>query len=139
MYSRSYYPEEEKIRIPENYDGNALREVQCESEPKISIPMNSAKSEPKISPRESLESSTSESEVFATADENKESEANDEVFAGIFNKLPFGNIFSKKPKFKNFKIGVEEILLFGVALFLFFSKDGDKECAAFILLLLFID
>ena len=31
----------------------------------------------------------------------------------------------------------EDILLIGVALFLFFSKDGDKECAILLIALLF--
>ena len=45
------------------------------------------------------------------------------------------------PQLKDFKlsnIGLEEILLLGVALILFFSKDGDKECAVMLVLLLFI-
>ena len=36
------------------------------------------------------------------------------------------------------KLGTEELLLIGVALFLLFSKDGDKECAIIFLLALFI-
>lgn len=32
----------------------------------------------------------------------------------------------------------EDILLIGVALFLFFSKDGDKECALLLIALLFL-
>ena len=32
MYTRSYYPEGEEIKIPENYDGNALREPQIKEE-----------------------------------------------------------------------------------------------------------
>ena len=37
-----------------------------------------------------------------------------------------------------FKIGTEEILIGAVALFLLFSKNGDKECAIMLLLTLFI-
>ena len=36
------------------------------------------------------------------------------------------------------KIGTEELLLLAAAAFLFFSKDGDKECAILILILVFL-
>ena len=36
------------------------------------------------------------------------------------------------------EIGTEELLLIGVALFLLFSKSGDKECAVIFLLSLFM-
>ena len=41
--------------------------------------------------------------------------------------------------FKDMKIGTEEILIGAIALFLLFSKSGDKECALMLLLLLFIN
>lgn len=50
------------------------------------------------------------------------------LFSGIFS----GGKFSM-PKFD-----VEDILLLVAAAFLFFAKDGDKECAILILLLLFL-
>lgn len=39
---------------------------------------------------------------------------------------------------KEFKIGTEELLIGAVALFLLFSKNGDKECAIMLLLTLFV-
>ena len=36
------------------------------------------------------------------------------------------------------KIGTEELLIAAVALFLLFSKNGDRECAIMLLLTLFI-
>ena len=36
------------------------------------------------------------------------------------------------------KIGTEELLLIAAAAFLFFSRDGDKECAILILMLIFL-
>ena len=36
------------------------------------------------------------------------------------------------------KIGTEELLLLVAAAFLFFSRDGDKECAILILILVFL-
>ena len=53
---------------------------------------------------------------------------------GLFGKfLPKG-----LPILRNFKLGTEEILIIAVAAFLFFSRDGDKECALLLLSLLFI-
>ena len=37
------------------------------------------------------------------------------------------------------KIGYEEILILGISAFLFFSADGDKECALILLALLLIN
>ena len=37
------------------------------------------------------------------------------------------------------KIGYEELLILGIAAFLFFSADGDKECALILLALLLIN
>ena len=37
------------------------------------------------------------------------------------------------------KIGYEEILILGIAAFLFFSADGDRECALILLALLLIN
>ncbi len=56
--------------------------------------------------------------------------------SGLFGKslLKGGNI----PFFKgNFKLGTEELLLLALAAFLFFSKDGDRECALILLFLVF--
>lgn len=37
-----------------------------------------------------------------------------------------------------FHLGLEEILIIAAAAFLFFSKDGDRECALMLVALLFI-
>ena len=49
----------------------------------------------------------------------------------IFTGMDFGKLSFPK-------IGTEEILIIGLAIFLFLSRDGDKECAVLLLLLLFI-
>ena len=41
--------------------------------------------------------------------------------------------------FGGLKLGTEELLIGAIALFLLFSKSGDKECAIMLLLLLFIN
>lgn len=73
--------------------------------------------------------------------EEKEDRKEESVSAGSFLEklLPtsLGNIFSGN-LLKNFHLGWEELLILGVAALLFFSRDGDKECALMLLLLIFI-
>lgn len=47
-----------------------------------------------------------------------------------------GSLNSIKDSFK--KIGTEELLILALAAFLFFSRDGDRECALMLLALLFV-
>ena len=49
----------------------------------------------------------------------------------------FGNLHIGLPSLD--KIGYEEILILGIAAFLFFSADGDRECALILLALLLIN
>ena len=116
MYSRSFYPESnERLSIPENYDGTALIE---------SVAHNV---------EESAEVST---------DIDKSTEANINSTAN-FGKIPFlSGLFGNSGLnfgLKMPKIGVEEILIIATAAFLFFSKDGDRECAIMLALLLLIN
>ena len=66
--------------------------------------------------------------------------SNEGFFSTFMEKLPFGNFFNNINLFKNGKIdfGTEELLIIGIALFLLFSKNGDKECSLILLFLLFI-
>lgn len=54
---------------------------------------------------------------------------------GIFSRFLGPDLLGR---LKMPKIGAEEILLLAAALFLFFSADGDKECAILILILVFL-
>ncbi len=56
--------------------------------------------------------------------------------AGFLQGL-LGNLNIRLPSLD--KIGYEEILIIGIAAFLFFSADGDKECALILLALLLIN
>lgn len=61
------------------------------------------------------------------------------LFGGVFDGL-FGGLFDGgRLNFKLPKLGVEEILILATAAFLFFSAEGDKECAILLLLLLLIN
>ncbi len=53
-------------------------------------------------------------------------------FSGLF-----GNFF-KNGKFSLQTLEFEDLLIIGIALYMLFSKDGDKECGILLLLLLFI-
>ena len=110
MYTRSFYKEDGGILLPENYDGVALREES-----------------------ENLQNEQVEKSENA-AEQRSESESVFNLFKGNFPK----NIFSGNGLFKSFRLGLEEILILGVAAFLFFTKEGDKECAIMLLALLFI-
>ncbi len=66
-----------------------------------------------------------------------------ETTGGFLGTLPFlGKILPKgifgNQTERSFKLGTEELLIIAVAAFLFFSKDGDRECALLLLALLFI-
>jgi hypothetical protein len=56
--------------------------------------------------------------------------------AGILSGI-LGNLHLGIPSLD--KIGYEEILIIGIAAFLFFSADGDRECALILLALLLIN
>lgn len=139
MYSRSYKQDGESISIPESYGGVAFREPEVEPVPD-DAPRSLAKSadirftspEP---PDPNLTSS-----LEAEPAKSEETVATGGFFSSIMDKMPIKNLFSGIDigKLGLSRIGSEEILIIGLALFLFFSRDGDKECAVLLLLLLLI-
>lgn len=56
------------------------------------------------------------------------------LFGQMLKSIPFFNLGSG-----GFHLGTEEVLIAAVALMLFFSKGGDKECALLLFALLFIN
>ena len=122
MYTRSYFSEDEAVRLPEKYDGTVFKEnAEALSEPECKI----------------------SEETVGTAVGEKSEES---VFSRLFERLPFGSLFKKgkgafpikldKCRIESF--GTEELLIIAIALYLFFSKDGDKECAIMLAILVFI-
>lgn len=115
MYSRSYYDEAGgAVNLPENYVGTAFSDT--------------------LPPEPRGEEYKSESEsaqcVAANAGGNEPS-----ILTGLFGGI-------KSPLLGNLRlpeIGLEEILIIATAAFLFFSKDGDRECAIMLLLLLLVN
>jgi len=118
MYTRSYQDEPEALAIPEGYSGTSItgRLHNTPTEPPEPC-------EPKERGDEALAESAG-------------------LFSGLTSKLGLGNLFGGifgDGKFGLSKIGTEELLIIAAAAFLFFSRDGDKECAILLLLLLFIN
>lgn len=138
MYTRSYYPETEVVKSPpESYNGIAFSEQN-----EISVANNYATYSEiaEESPIMQKESSTFEQSQSS----NEKSEDASPVFSFSLGNLPFIGNWLKDSPFKNFnfglsKIGTEEILIIATAAFLLFSKEGDKECAIILLLLLFVN
>lgn len=126
MYTRTYFTEDKKSSVPENYDGNAF---YCQ-------PKETDKSE-----------QTSAMFSPPNQEQNEDLEAMGKVGGGlssIMEKLPLKNLssllpFQKKGENGRFNFGTEEILICAAALYMFFSKSGDKECAIMLIILLFID
>ena len=115
MYTRAFYPEGEEAAkaLPENYGGVTFS-------------------------REESPAAEEAAEVGAFGPAG--SEERKSPFSAI-GRLPFLQAVSGMPFLSSLKvpkIGTEELLLIGAALYLFFSKDGDRECAIILLLLLFI-
>ncbi len=115
MYSRSYYNEEnESQRPPENYNGTVF--IEKESAAPIEEP------------------STESSKVMA------EGKSGGGFFRGLPRSIPLPAFLGRLglSSLSMPEIGTEEILIIAAAAYLFFSKDGDKECAIILLLLLFV-
>ena len=123
MYTRTYSDDRHSILIPESYGGTALKE---------SAPKESKETEDRgKNPWEETE---------RTVAEEEKNEKSEEAFSPISKPQSpsfFSNIFANS-NFDLQNIGKEELLLIAAAAFLFFSKDGDKECAIMLLLLLFL-
>ncbi len=114
MYSRSYYPEDNQLpTLPDNYDGIAFADqmdgIMTDNEP------TSAQSQAR--------------------EETVPTSGGLSFLSGILGK---GGLFGFEG-IKMPKIGTEEILIIATAVFLLFSKNGDRECALILLFLLFIN
>ena len=124
MYTRSYPDKEGGIYIPESYGGTALRESERDLHNEPQTPANQEGEE---------KNETIDTPVFSLKE--------DGLLRGVLKKLPFVSVFGdlfENGKFGLQSLGTEEILIIAAAAFLFFSKEGDKECAIMLILLLFI-
>ncbi len=144
MYSRNRDGDESRITLPENYDGTAFMEKPKEQQPDLGersikvlgAPSADAKVSPVMMPLE-------EEAKRSSAAPQKKSEDSSMTF-GFLDKIPLWGLFKKGCTvgegigIRLPRIGTEEILIIAMALFLFFSKDGDRECAIMLAMLLLI-
>lgn len=142
MYSRGYYTEaNEKISLPESYDGVAF-----------SDPSGLTSDATHDSARSVEECSVGAGGLQNPWEDKGESKRSDVpagsesagFLSGLRTSPLFGKIFSGGSLFgieglRMPKIGSEELLILATAAFLLFSRDGDKECALILLFLLFIN
>ena len=130
MYTRSFHSDE-GIKIPDHYNGTSLLN-QAPSEPSR-IAKELPRGEMKISPtEESIEEEVCACEAIS---EQTNAREKSDILKGIF--APIGRLFPSLTAIIA-ELGTEEILLIGLALFLFFSESGDRECALILLALIFI-
>ena len=123
MYTRTYNDDRRAILIPDSYGGTALSDG-----------MTGDSHEHEDKGRNPWEGDTAKASAEPSNDESAE------AFAEVQkSKMPsfLANIFSGG-SFRLQKIGTEEILILATAACLLFSKEGDKECAIMLLLLLFL-
>lgn len=123
MYSRSFYPDSQSsLMPPENYDGTAFIERSEEGADNPIMTTTADAGEP--TQRESVQASGGVLSSLSIP-----------FLSGLFDKGGLlGGLGLSMPR-----IGTEEILILATAAFLFFSKNGDREIALILLLLLFIN
>ena len=133
MYTRSYFQDDKKLTVPENYDGNAFGERDTEVK---SEPISSERHESIFGIRENKD----EECIAPPKEESKKIDTGRGVLSTILEKLEPSSLFDRIGIFRGGKldIGSEEILIFGIAVFLFFSEGKDIECALMLLFLLLI-
>lgn len=128
MYQRKYYKDEAAMKIPDNYSGLAIDaegyiDETAPSEEPYEVPTLAMP----IPPPSPSPPSDEECGTHACA-ERRHGGTFYETIEGFCRRIGL-----HMPSFDR-----EDILLIGVALFLFFSKDGDKECALLLIALLFL-
>lgn len=136
MYSRSFTSPDHPS-VPDSYGGIAFREPDP-------IPEDAPKSIPRSADvKFTTAPAPPDPKLSAVSTEPEVEPTGGGFMSGILEKLQLGKMFSGVRDFDLSKIalpkiGMEEVLIVGLALFLFFSKDGDKECAVLLALLLLI-
>ena len=124
MYTRSYSDNIGEIIIPEKYGGTSF--------------VQTGATEEKVDGREDGRNPWEKGEIHSSSKD----EVNDAVPTSASpTKGGIGGILSGLFKTDTFtlpKIGKEELIIIATAVFLLFSKEGDKECAIMLLLLLFL-
>ena len=119
MYLGSYKKDDD-IRIPKNYNGTYFYEGTDNKNGSIT------------------DESTQKSDVYSETIFEDTGTSNSIQESNIGNENVFERIFGKDIRPCIPKFDAEDLLLLGLAAFLFLSKSGDKECAIILALLIFI-
>lgn len=127
MYTRTYDRNPGEIIIPERYGGTSFS--QSSTDDKSACDAEECVAKNPWENEEDIHTS-----VAQTDEEAVETSSFKEKLSsiGIVSKIFNNDLFSLQ------KIGKEEILIISTAIFLLLSKEGDKECAVMLLLLLFM-
>jgi hypothetical protein len=136
MYSRSYIPDvRESVTPPENYDGSAFAKSAHNEICRADDTSQRVVEEECASPWQPPEVND------GAGCKEGERECSAPIRLGR-GRSPLASIFSGGGILSSLglsRIGTEEILIIATAIFLFLSKDGDRECAVMLLLLLIIN
>ena len=130
MYTRTYNDDRRDILIPESYGGTTLFD-------------NAKTSEVDNSGGERTSANTKnpwdESEdIHTSSTVNTDSSDSTETFLSKIPRPSFLSHIFKNDKLSLQNLGKEEILIIATAALLFFTKNGDKELAIMMLILLFL-
>ena len=124
MYSRNLFKEQAPTAVPKDYSGTSLKAEEDESvtsatENPWQIPPEVPCEKPCAPPKKECSGPKKGGSFFSEILQGR---------LGFLKEGGFGSLLGG--------IGTEEILIIAIALFLLFSKDGDRECAVMLLFLL---
>ena len=150
MYMQKYSESDTRVHLPDNYGGNAIFQGERVSlgTAEVKKPSVDHAEEPQLAcgpPNESK----NPWEAQANTEESQSASATPRpaIFdkfkglGGVFDALPLRSLFAPRREGcegDGLSLGIEEIMIIAIAAMLFFSKNGDKECAIILLALLLI-
>ena len=152
MYTRSYGGDKTDLPIPpDRYDGIAISEELSAQNRDTGAtltdfsPPDEGAVDRRVETKNPWEREAVETSSAANDSDESVTASVGARESGLFSGIPFlsglfgGGSIPFLSSVKMPKIGIEEILIIGAALLMFFSKNGDKECAIILTLLLFIN
>lgn len=115
MYTGNYFSKEKEITVPLDYSGSTF----------------------------TGDGANAQSMMNDGTEETVAGAKSGGIFEAIASAIPIGRLFPDGIRnalhLESFKLGTEELLIIALALFLLLSKEGDKECAIILFLLLFVN
>ena len=130
MYSRSVFKAEPPSPIPKDYSGVAITNEKDEIQKAPRVNENPWQMDTDV-PLGNTDTPEPRHDEAAQVFKKSGGSFLKELLAGKFDFKKAGGVGSFLDG-----IGTEEILIIAIALFLLFSKEGDRECAVMLLFLL---